>query len=179
MRRVYVTMRGTRVSRQCLCVGTGSKPRTSTSVHWCPTFISHMNRARITFIPLTTTYKTCLYMECLRSVRVWTRSVSDSCVGRALDVRGILRCICSYASTCAICQWYVGDCKWYVRGSCVICQWFLPPTPRKICQFLDAQARTDPICAWFVSDSCMIGCVTAWPLSQKVEAGRNFSKLTK
>jgi hypothetical protein len=55
---------------------------------------------------------------------------------------------------------YVSDCKWYMRGSCVIRQWFLPPTPRKIGQFLDAQARTNPICAWFVSDSCVIGCVT-------------------
>ena len=55
MRRVCVTMRGTRVGRQWLCVGTGSKPRTSTSVHWRPTCISRMNRAHITFIPLTST----------------------------------------------------------------------------------------------------------------------------
>ena len=44
----------------------------------------------------------------LRSMRVWTRSVSDSCVGRATNVRGILHRICSYASTCkmsAIPQW--------------------------------------------------------------------------
>ena len=47
-----------------------------------------------------------------------------------------------------------------MRDSCVIRQWFLSPTPRKIGQFLDAQARTNPICAWFVSDSCVIGCVT-------------------
>jgi hypothetical protein len=123
-------MRGTRVGRQCLCVWTGSKPRTSTSVHWRPTFLSRMNRARVTFIPLTTTYKTCLYVERSWSVRVWTRSVSDLCVGLTLDVRGILHRICSYASTCAICQSFVSDCKWYVRGSFVIRQWFLPPTPK-------------------------------------------------
>jgi hypothetical protein len=91
-------------------------------------------------------------MERSRSVRVWTRSVSDSWIGRAPDVRGILHRICSYASTCAICQWFVSDCKWYVRGSFVIRQWFLLPTPRKIGQFFDAQARTNPICAWFVRD---------------------------
>jgi hypothetical protein len=157
MRQVCVTMRGTRVSRQCLCVRTGSKPRMCTSVHWRSAFISRMNRARITFIPLKSTDNLSQNVERSRSVCVWTRSVSDSCVGRASDVRGILHRICSYASTCAICQWFVSDCKWFVRGSCVIRQWFLPPTPRKIGQFLDAQ---NPICAWFVSDSCVIGCVT-------------------
>jgi len=40
-----MTMRGTHVGRQCLCVGTGSKLRTSSSVHWHLTFISRMNRA--------------------------------------------------------------------------------------------------------------------------------------
>ena len=70
MCRVCVTMRGTRLGRQCFCVGTGSKPRTSTSVHWRPTFISRMNRARITFI----SERKCLYVERSRNVRVWTRS---------------------------------------------------------------------------------------------------------
>ena len=43
-----------------------------------------------------------------RGMRVWTRSVSDLCVGRASNVRGILHRICSYASTCkmsAVRQW--------------------------------------------------------------------------
>jgi len=103
------------------CVGTGSKPRTSTSVHWRPTFISRMNRARITLIE----ERTCLYVECSRSVHVLTRSVSDSCVWRASNVRGILHRICSYASTCTIFQWFVSDCKWYVRDSCAIHAWFV------------------------------------------------------
>ena len=41
----------------------------------------------------------------------------------------------------------------FMRDSCMIRQWFLPPTPRIFCQFLDAQARTNPICAWFVSNN--------------------------
>ena len=53
----------------------------------------------------------CMYVELSRSVLVWTRFVSDSWVGRASNVRGILHRTCSYASTCAICQWFVSDCK--------------------------------------------------------------------
>jgi len=34
-----------------------------------------------------------------------------------------------------------------VRGSCVIRQCFLSPKPKQIGQFLDVQARTNPICA--------------------------------
>ena len=57
---------------------------------------------------------------------------------RPSNVRGILHRICSYASTCAICQWFVSDCKLYVRGSCVIHAWFVSDFyPRKIGQFLD------------------------------------------
>jgi len=132
MRRVCVTMRGTRVSRQCLCVGTGSKTHKSTPV---PTFISRMNCARITFILLTSTdYRgtKCLYVERSRSVRVWTRTVSYSCVGRASKVRGILYRICSYASMCGICQWFVSDCKWYVRCSY---RDFCPRHPKTLVNF--------------------------------------------
>jgi hypothetical protein len=149
MRRICVTMCG----RQCLCVGTGSKPCTFTSVHWRPTFISRMNRARITFIPLKITYKTCLYMERLWNVSVWTRSVSDSCVGCALDVRGILHRICSYASTWAICQWFVSDCKWYVR----FVSDFYPRHPEELVNFSTPKPSLCVIC---VSDSFVIGCVT-------------------
>jgi len=156
MRRVCVTMRGTRVGRQFLCVRTGSKPRRSTSVHWRPTFILRMNRACITFIA----ERKYLYVERSRSVRVGTRSVSDSCVGRASNVRGILHRICSYASTCAIFQWFVSDCKWYVRGSWVIDAWFVsdffPRQPEKLVNFsTHKHAHTQS-----VRDLCVIGCVT-------------------
>ena len=60
-----------------------------------------------------------------RSVHVWTRSVSDSCVRRASNVRGILHRICSYALLCVICQWFVSECKWYVHGLCMIHAWFV------------------------------------------------------
>jgi hypothetical protein len=156
----YACLRGTRVGRQCWCVGTGLKPRTSTSIHWRPTFISRMNRTSIMFIPLTSTDNHLQNVERLRSVRVWTCYVSDSCVGRALDVRGILHRICSYASTCAICQWYVSDCKWYVRDSCVIRQWFLPLTPRKISQRTSThKPNLCVICEWFMRDR-----LCDWPL---------------
>ena len=58
-----------------------------------------------------------------RSMRVWTRSVIDSCIGRASNVHGILHHITLYASTCTIFQWFVSDCKWYVRDSCVVNAW--------------------------------------------------------
>ena len=68
------------------------------------------------------------------------------------------------ASMCTICQWFVSDCNWYVRGSCVhhacFISDFCSPKTQKFGQFLDAQAHTNPICAWFVSDLCVIGCVT-------------------
>jgi len=156
MRQVCVTMRGTRVGRQCLCVGTGSKPSAHTYVHWRPTFISRINRARITFIA----ERKCLYVERSRSVRVWTRSVNDSCIGRASNVRRILHRICSYASTCAIFQWFISDCKWYMRGSCVIHAWFVevifsPDTP-KIWSISWQTSTHKPnlcvICEWFVPD---------------------------
>jgi hypothetical protein len=125
MRRVCMTMRGTRVGHQCLCVGTGLKPRTSTSVHWRPTFVSRMNRARITFIPLT--------LACTWNVR-------EACVfGRAPSVihaSGVSFMFVEYCTVFARMRrraWYVSDCKWYVRGSCVIRQWFLPPnTPKNL-----------------------------------------------
>jgi len=46
---------------------------------------------------------------CSSTVRVWTRPVSDSCIGRASNVCVILHRICSYKSTCAIFQWFVSD----------------------------------------------------------------------
>jgi hypothetical protein len=85
--------------------------------------------------PVTITSKTWKFCE----VCVFGRTPS---VIRASDVRGILHCICLHASTCAICQWFVSDCKWYVRGSCMIRQWFLPPALLKIGQFLDAQTQS-------------------------------------
>jgi len=47
-----------------------------------------------------------------------------------------------------------------MRDSCVICQLFLSPTPEKIDQIIDAQALTNTMYAWFVRDSCGIGCMT-------------------
>jgi len=109
--------------------------RTFTSVHWRPTFISRMNRAHITFIAK----RMCLYVERTRSLHVWTRSVSDSCVWRASNVREIMHRICSYASTCAIFQWFVSDWKWYRRRSCVIHAWlvsdFYPQHPETLVNF--------------------------------------------
>jgi len=106
VRSLYVELRdyagGTR--RPSVLMRRNSKPRKS--VHWHPTFISRMNRKRITYIA----ERKCLYVERSQSVRVWTRFVSDSCVGRASNVREIVHRICSYASTCAIFQWLVSDC---------------------------------------------------------------------
>jgi hypothetical protein len=149
-----VLVRNSWVGVHCLCVRTDSKPRMS--VHWHPTFISRMNRAHIAFIPLTITYKTCLYVERSRSVHVWTRSVSDSCVGYSWNTAPYLL-VCVNVHIMSV----------IVSNTCVIRQWIIPPTLRKIGQFLDAQARTIPICAWFVSDSCVIGCVTG-PLIDKI-----------
>jgi len=115
-----------------------------------------------------------LYLEGSRSVRVRTRSVSDSCVGRASNVRGILHRICSYASTCAIFQWIVSDCKntcavnaWFMRDSSMICTSDTPnswSSSRHTSTHKHAQTQ---ICAWFVSDSCVIGCVTG-PLHRNI-----------
>jgi len=57
---------------------------------------------------------------CLDALRTW-----HSCVGRSSNLRGILPRICSYASTCVICKWFVSDCKLYVLGSRVIHAWFV------------------------------------------------------
>jgi len=70
-----------------------------------------------------------------RNVSAWTWSVR----GRASNFREILHRICSYASMCAICQWFVSECKWYVRGSCVIRAWFVsdfcPRHPKDLANF--------------------------------------------
>jgi len=73
------------------------------------------------------------------------RSVSDLCVGRASNVRGIFHRICSYGRRAR----YGSDSSVirarFMRGFCVIRQWILSPTPQQIGQFLDAQARTHPM----------------------------------
>jgi len=78
---------------QCLCVGIGLKPCTSTDAP-----------------PL---------------YHAWTEHVS-----RLFHWLSLTKL--AYASTCAICQWFVSDCKWYVHCSCVIHAWFVsdfcPPT---------------------------------------------------
>jgi len=97
---------------QCLCVETSSKPRTSTDA------------------PRSS-----------RNESAWTWNVREACVfGRAPSViyaSGVCRMFveyCSYASTCAIFQWFVSDCELYVHGSCVIHAWFVsdfyPDTPK-------------------------------------------------
>jgi hypothetical protein len=74
-------------------------------------------------------------MERSRSMRVWMRSVSDSCVGCSwntalhllvcVDVRDISVIV---SDTCAVHERFVSD--------------FYPPTLRKIGQFLDAQTQS-------------------------------------
>ena len=142
MRRVCVTMRGTRVGCQCLCVRTGSKPRTSTFIHWRPTFVSRSLRNKVLV------RGTFAKRACLDALRQWF--MRRACVECSWNTAPYLL----DASTCGIFQWFVSYLKRYVRGSCVIRQWFLPPIPRKFDQFLDAQARTNlcVICGWFVSD---------------------------
>jgi len=91
---------------------------------WLKTY-SNTITYNIRRLPSNVTFVTVLWHMCWPfsaryiSLCVWTRSVSDSCVGRASNVRGILNRIGSYASTCAICQWFVSDCKWYMRDPCV------------------------------------------------------------
>ena len=118
-------------------------------VHLRPTSISRMNSACNMFIA----ERKCLNVERSWNVRVWTRSVSNLCVGRASNVCGILHRIFSYVLTCAIFQWFVSDCKWYMRDSSM----FSTPDIPKIWSI---SRRTNPTCAWILSDSCMIGCVT-------------------
>ena len=159
MRRMCVTMRGTNVGHQCLCVGTGSNSRTSTSVHWRPTFKSRMNR----------------HVSSLsRNESACTWNIRETCVfGRAPSVihaSAVCRMFVKYCTVFARMRRrarYVSDSSVIVNDTCAVPALFTPdssvistPTPRTIGQFLDAQARTNSICAWFVSDSCVIGCVT-------------------
>jgi hypothetical protein len=163
MRRVCVTMRETRVGRQCLCVRTGSKPRTSMFVHWRPTFISRMNRA----CPLTPhvhiTHEPCTYhihstdnhrtkviasgtfaqRACLDALRQWImrRMFVEYCT-----IFGRMRRCARYVSdssvinfvtdTCAVHAWFVSD--------------FYPRRPEKLVNFSTHKPNLCVICEWFV-----------------------------
>ena len=96
-----------------------------------------------------------------RSYHAWTAHVSRSFHWHPLTI--------TYKT--AHMRWrarYVSDSSVIVSNMCVIHAWFMrdssvistPWPPEIIGQFLDAQARTNPICAWFVSNSYVIGCVT-------------------
>jgi len=139
MCRVCVTMRGTRLGRQCFCVGTGSKPRTSTSVHWRPTTISRMNRARITFIAV---------QKCLDALRQWfmRRACVASCTlfaGMRQRARYFSNSSVIVNDTCAVRAWFMRNSsgistpdtqkKWSISRPtsmhkpdlCMICEWFV------------------------------------------------------
>ena len=120
-------------------------PRPSTDAPPYHAWTAHVSRS-FHWHPLTKVLVSGTFAKraCLDALRQWF--MRRACVE------------CSWNTT--LYSWLVSDCKWCMRGSCVIRQWFLSPTPPKFGQFLDAQARTNPISAWFVSDSCVIGCVT-------------------
>jgi len=127
--------------RQCSCVGTGSKPRTSTSVRWRPTFKLSLNHARITFIAK---WK-CVYVE-IRELCVFGRAQS---VIHASGVRRMFMEYCTILPRVRRRARYFSDSSVIVNDTCAVRQWFLPPTPRKFGSFLDAQAPTSLICAYF------------------------------
>jgi len=88
---------------------------------------------------------------------VWKRFVSDRACVASRTVFARIRRRARYFS----------DSSVIVNETCAVHAWFMrdssgistPDTP-KISRSLDAQARTNPICAWFVSDSCVYGYVT-------------------
>ena len=95
---------------------------------------------------------------CLDSLRQWF--VRLTCVECSWNNAPYLLVCVDVRHISVIRQWLEMIPPPLMRDSCVISQWFLPPTPRNFGQFLDAKARTNPICASFVSDSCVIGSVT-------------------
>jgi len=81
-------------------------------------------------------------------MRVRTRSVSDSCVGRAFQM------FVEYYTVFARMRRrarYVSDSSVIVNDTCAVYARFVsnvcPRHPTKFGQFLDTQARTNPICA--------------------------------
>ena len=142
MRLVCVTMR----------VGTDSIPRMSTSVHWHPTFISRMNSARITFIPLTSTE--------YREVCAFGRAPS------VIHASGVRRMFVKYytvfARMCRRARYFI-DLSVIVNDTCAVYAWFMrdssvisiPDT--RIIWSLSRRTSTHKrimcvICEWFVRD---------------------------
>jgi hypothetical protein len=89
-------------------------------------------------------------LERSRSVRVWTRSVSDSCVGCSWNTAPYL-IVCVDVRDMSVIVY-----KWYVRASCVILQWFLPQDTLKNWSISRRTSTHKPnlcvICEWFVRD---------------------------
>jgi len=135
MRRACVTMRGTRVGRQCWCVETGSnraRPRPSTDAHL---HITHEPRTYHIYHRTKVLVRgTFAKRACLDSLRQWF--MRRACIECSWNTQRIS----SYALKCAI---------------------FLPP---KSCSMSRRTSTHKPnlcvVCAWFVRDR-----LCDWPLT--------------
>ena len=99
-----------------------------------PTFISRINSARITYIPLTF-----LKRACLDALRQWF--VRRACVECSWNTTPYLLVCVEVHDMSVIRQWLQMIPARFMRDLCVIGQWFLSPTPQTFGQFLDAQTQ--------------------------------------